>query len=80
MQALERQKRPIPRLHRDMESVMEEHFKDLTEEKEELLLHYVEEMSLAKDVELENLPVTPCVIVCGRFCYAAVRSVWTARL
>ncbi|GAA6096153.1 uncharacterized protein LOC110971785 [Tachysurus ichikawai] len=30
-------------------------------------------LSLAKDVELENLPVTPCIIVCGRSCYAAVR-------
>ncbi|GAA6089228.1 uncharacterized protein LOC110971785 [Tachysurus ichikawai] len=43
------------------------------DEKEELLLHYVEQTSLAKDVELENLPVTPCIIVCGRSCYAAVR-------
>ncbi|XP_057202557.1 uncharacterized protein LOC130561914 [Triplophysa rosa] len=42
------------------------------DEKEELL-HYVEETSLAKDVELENLPVTPCIIVCGPSCYAAVR-------
>lgn len=35
------------------------------DEKEEFLLHYVEETSLAKDVVLENLPVTPCIIVCG---------------
>ncbi|GAA6082955.1 uncharacterized protein LOC119017461 [Tachysurus ichikawai] len=41
------------------------------DEKEELLLHYVEQTSLAKDVELENLPVTPCIIVCGRSCYSA---------
>ncbi|XP_043084851.1 uncharacterized protein LOC122331467 [Puntigrus tetrazona] len=43
------------------------------DEKEELLLHYVEETSLAKDVELDNLPPTPCIIVCGPSCYAAVR-------
>ncbi|XP_056623445.1 uncharacterized protein LOC130436632 isoform X2 [Triplophysa dalaica] len=42
------------------------------DEKEEVLLRYVEETSLAKDVELENLPVTPCIIVCGPSCYAAV--------
>lgn len=36
------------------------------DEKEELVLHYVEETSLAKDVALENLPVTPCIIVCGK--------------
>ncbi|KAI7811278.1 hypothetical protein IRJ41_012513 [Triplophysa rosa] len=41
--------------------------------KKEELLHYVEETSLAKDVELENLPVTPCIIVCGPSCYAAVQ-------
>ncbi|KAI5629104.1 hypothetical protein C0J50_8003 [Silurus asotus] len=37
------------------------------DEKEAHLLHYIEETSLAKDVELENLPVTPYVIVCGVF-------------
>lgn len=37
------------------------------DEKEKLLLHYVEETSLAKDVELEKLLVTPCIIVCGKF-------------
>ncbi|XP_056599279.1 uncharacterized protein LOC130417623 isoform X1 [Triplophysa dalaica] len=42
------------------------------DEKEEVLLRYVEETSLAKDVELGNLPVTPCIIVCGPSCYAAV--------
>ncbi|GAA6096623.1 uncharacterized protein LOC122358169 [Tachysurus ichikawai] len=39
------------------------------DEKEELLLHYVEETSLAKDVELENLPVMPCIIVCEFQCF-----------
>lgn len=36
------------------------------DEREELLFHYVEETSFAKDVALENLPVTPCIIVCGK--------------
>ncbi|KAK3523344.1 hypothetical protein QTP86_029859 [Hemibagrus guttatus] len=40
------------------------------DEKEELL-HYVEETSLAKDVELENLPVTPCIIVCGKYKFSS---------
>ncbi|KAL1268602.1 hypothetical protein QQF64_033965 [Cirrhinus molitorella] len=43
------------------------------DEKEELLLHYVEETSLAKDAELENLPVTPfCVWNLLLFCMLAV--------
>lgn len=41
------------------------------DEKEELLLHYVEEKSLTKDVELENLPVTPCIIVCGKYKFSS---------
>ncbi|GAA6100681.1 uncharacterized protein LOC122358169 [Tachysurus ichikawai] len=32
------------------------------DEKEELLLHYVEQTSLAKDVELENLPDVPAIV------------------
>lgn len=34
-------------------------------EKEELLFHYVE--CLTKDVELEDLPVTACIVVCGKY-------------
>lgn len=35
-------------------------------EKEENLFHFVEETSLAHDVPVEKLPVTPCIIVCGK--------------
>lgn len=35
-------------------------------EKEENLFHYVEETCLPKEVRVESLPVTPCIIVCGK--------------
>ena len=35
-------------------------------EKEENLFHYVEETCLAQEVRTENLPATPCIIVCGK--------------
>lgn len=35
-------------------------------EKEENLFHCVEETCLAQEVELEKLPATPCIIVCGK--------------
>ncbi|XP_049453405.1 uncharacterized protein LOC125901660 [Epinephelus fuscoguttatus] len=41
------------------------------DEKEENLFHYVEETCLPKEVHVESLPVTPCIIVCGNSCYAA---------
>ncbi|KTF89548.1 hypothetical protein cypCar_00048103 [Cyprinus carpio] len=40
-------------------------------EKEENLFCYVEETCTAKEVQVESLPGTPCVIVCGTSCYAA---------
>ncbi|KAK5599895.1 hypothetical protein CRENBAI_014213 [Crenichthys baileyi] len=40
-------------------------------EKEETLFHYVEETCLAREVQMEALPVTPCIIVCGSSCYAS---------
>ncbi|XP_073710971.1 uncharacterized protein [Misgurnus anguillicaudatus] len=40
-------------------------------EKEEHLFHYVEETCLANEVQVEGLPVTPCIIVCGTCCYGA---------
>ncbi|XP_076875209.1 uncharacterized protein LOC143525314 isoform X2 [Brachyhypopomus gauderio] len=40
-------------------------------EKEETLLHYVEETCLAHEVQVESLPVTPCIIVCGTSCYTS---------
>ena len=36
------------------------------DEKEENLFHYVEETCLPKEVQVESLPVTPCIIVCGK--------------
>lgn len=36
-------------------------------EKEENLFCYVEETCTAKEVQVESLPGTPCVIVCGKF-------------
>lgn len=36
-------------------------------EKEESLFHYIEEICLADEVQVECLPVTPCIIVCGKF-------------
>ncbi|XP_076129541.1 uncharacterized protein LOC143118223 [Alosa pseudoharengus] len=41
------------------------------DEKEEHLLHYIEKTSLAEDVQMENVPPTPCLIVCGSSCFAA---------
>lgn len=40
-------------------------------EKEEDLFYYVEETCMAKEVQVESLPVTPCLIVCGKLtCFA----------
>ncbi|XP_024908468.1 uncharacterized protein LOC112486333 [Cynoglossus semilaevis] len=36
------------------------------DEKEEHLFHFVEKMSLAEEVQMENVPPTPCLIVCGK--------------
>ncbi|KAJ8013127.1 hypothetical protein DPEC_G00050070 [Dallia pectoralis] len=41
------------------------------EEKEEVMVHYVEESCLVKDVEVDKLPATPCIIVCGSSCYGS---------
>ncbi|KAK9967219.1 hypothetical protein ABG768_001627 [Culter alburnus] len=41
------------------------------DEKEETLFHYVDETCLAKEVHVESLPVTPCIIVCGSSCFAS---------
>lgn len=35
-------------------------------EKEENLFHYVEDTCLLGEVQVESLPVTPCIIVCGK--------------
>ena len=36
------------------------------DEKEQHLFHYVEKKSLAEEVQMENVPPTPCLIVCGK--------------
>ncbi|MED6281944.1 hypothetical protein CHARACLAT_027041 [Characodon lateralis] len=41
------------------------------DEKEEHMFHYVEKTSLAEEVEMEDVPATPCLIVCGSSCFTA---------
>ncbi|CAL8361427.1 unnamed protein product [Arctogadus glacialis] len=41
------------------------------DEKEQHLFHYVEKTSLAEEVQMENVPPTPCLIVCGSSCFAS---------
>lgn len=36
------------------------------EEKEEHLFHFVEKTSLAEEVQMKDVPPTPCLIVCGK--------------
>lgn len=36
-------------------------------EKEENMFHYVEKTTLAEEVEMEDVPATPCLIVCGTY-------------
>ncbi|KAL6458904.1 hypothetical protein MHYP_G00323760 [Metynnis hypsauchen] len=40
---------------------------------EATLFHYTEETNQAADVQVDCLPVTPCIIVCGATCYSASR-------
>lgn len=40
------------------------------DEKEENLFHYVEDTGLPEEVQVENLPVTPCIIVCGKLIFS----------
>lgn len=35
-------------------------------EQEEHLFHFIEKTSLAEEVQMENVPPTPCIIVCGK--------------
>nr|XP_055027253.1 uncharacterized protein LOC129416852 isoform X2 [Misgurnus anguillicaudatus]XP_055039674.1 uncharacterized protein LOC129427310 isoform X3 [Misgurnus anguillicaudatus] len=41
------------------------------DEKEEMMFHYVEESCLVEDVQLDKLPATPCIVVCGSSCYTS---------
>ncbi|KAG7462258.1 hypothetical protein JOB18_019490 [Solea senegalensis] len=40
-------------------------------ENEAHLFHCVEETSLAKEVQMKDVPLTPCLIVCGSSCFVA---------
>uniref|UniRef100_A0A096M8X4 Uncharacterized protein n=1 Tax=Poecilia formosa TaxID=48698 RepID=A0A096M8X4_POEFO len=52
---------------KDLVLLLLSHFND----KEETLFHYVDETCLAGEVKVDNLPVTPCLIVCGTSCYTS---------
>ncbi|XP_017540709.1 uncharacterized protein LOC108412963 [Pygocentrus nattereri] len=43
------------------------------DEKEESIFFYVDETSLAEDVQLEQVFLTPAIIVCGQSCYSSTR-------
>lgn len=43
------------------------------DEKEKSMFYYVEDTILAEEVQLEEVPLTPTVIVCGQSCYSAKR-------
>lgn len=44
------------------------------DEKEENLLHHVEETCLGHEVHVESLPLTPCIIVCGKLIFSYLTS------
>lgn len=46
------------------------------DEKEEILFHYVDETCLAKEVQVETLPVTPCIIVCGKLAFIFTEGIY----
>ncbi|MCI4395545.1 hypothetical protein PGIGA_G00181830 [Pangasianodon gigas] len=43
------------------------------DEKEESMFFHVEDTCLAEEVQLEQVPLTPVVIVCGQSCYSSTR-------
>ncbi|KAK2843764.1 hypothetical protein Q7C36_011979 [Tachysurus vachellii] len=43
------------------------------DEEEESMFFHVEDRCLAEDVQLEQVPLTPAVIVCGQSCYSSTR-------
>ncbi|KAI3370959.1 hypothetical protein L3Q82_023615, partial [Scortum barcoo] len=43
------------------------------DEKEESMFFYVEDTCLAEEVQLEQVPLTPTIIVCGQSCYSSTR-------
>ncbi|KAG5263565.1 hypothetical protein AALO_G00266190 [Alosa alosa] len=43
------------------------------DEKEDAMFFYVEDTCLAGEVQMDQLPLTPTIVVCGRSCYSAKR-------
>ncbi|KAK0152046.1 hypothetical protein N1851_006572 [Merluccius polli] len=43
------------------------------DEKEDAMFVYVEDTCLAGEVQMDQLPLTPTIVVCGRSCYSANR-------
>ncbi|XP_049444058.1 uncharacterized protein LOC125895899 [Epinephelus fuscoguttatus] len=43
------------------------------EEREEMMLSNVEDTCLAGEVQMDKLPLTPAIIVCGRSCFTSTR-------
>ncbi|XP_070403802.1 uncharacterized protein [Nothobranchius furzeri] len=41
------------------------------DEKEEFLFFYVDNTSLPEEVQLEQMPLTPTIVVCGQSCYSS---------
>ncbi|CAL8351185.1 unnamed protein product [Merluccius merluccius] len=43
------------------------------DEKEDVMFSYVEDTCLAGEVQMDQVPLTPTIVVCGRSCYSARR-------
>lgn len=43
------------------------------DEKEEAMFCYVEDTSLAVEVQMDQIPLTPTIVVCGRSCFSSMR-------
>ncbi|KAF3844584.1 hypothetical protein F7725_007747 [Dissostichus mawsoni] len=62
----------------DLENGIRLHFRELTgvditlnfdEEKQEKMLVAVDDIAIASEVDVKNLPSTPCIVACGRFLF-----------
>ncbi|XP_073717977.1 uncharacterized protein [Misgurnus anguillicaudatus] len=43
------------------------------DEKEDVMFHYVEDTCLAGEVDMDRVPLTPTIVVCGQSCYHSRR-------
>lgn len=43
------------------------------DEKEDAMFHHVEDTSLAVEVQMDRIPLTPTIVVCGRSCFSSRR-------